>query len=391
LQAYGIGLAEARGIYAKGNYIGIEGRGRIGGYFGGSEKGLQVIEGGAFVTGGLLVDQGGLKVDNYTNTMSIDAKMQGTPGWTGDLDTYQGIAVKGDNTANGWGIYGRSRSSTGVVARSNSGFGAHGLSDSNTGVQAESNTGFGLYARSNTNHAIWGETNNGSGVTGKSKTGVGVYGESRDSIGVWGRAFNNTGVYGQSDTGWAVYGRSNTNLGVYGESTTGWGVHARSRDNTAMYGVSSNGWGVHGRSETGGLGVRAESNSGWGLWATTNNNTAVFAESYGSGWAIHAKGAGRAGAFEYSGPEAWTNVMGTGNNGIDGLWWNIPIKIKPYVVLAEQTQAIWSNGNVTFTNNIPENCAWEMNSADIMMCPGGKFATGLYAKSGVFKLLCCNL
>lgn len=95
---------------------------------------------------------------------------------------------------------------------------------------------------------VWGICNDGTGVNGTGTTGVygsgnanGVIGETKSAndSGVWGK--NNgggTGVFGGSTSGRGVFGNSETWQGVYGHSGTQAGVVGESDQFDGVFGIS---------------------------------------------------------------------------------------------------------------------------------------------------------
>ena len=102
-------------------------------------------------------------------------------------------------------------------------------------------TGYGVYGKSNNSDGVVGESDTSFGVHGKSNNGDGVVGESqsesRDAAGVsgFGLSDNTCGVYGQSDSNVGVYGTSNAGYGLLGQSDSAYGVYAFSNASYGLY------------------------------------------------------------------------------------------------------------------------------------------------------------
>jgi hypothetical protein len=88
-----------------------------------------------------------------------------------------------------------------------------------------------------TGYGVYGKSNDSDGVVGESQS------ESRDAAGVsgFGLSDNACGVYGQSDSNVGVYGTSNTSYGLLGQSSGAYGVYA----------FSNTGYGLYARGESG--------------------------------------------------------------------------------------------------------------------------------------------
>jgi hypothetical protein len=82
-----------------------------------------------------------------------------------------------------------------------------------------------------TGYGVYGKSNDSDGVVGESQS------ESRDAAGVsgFGLSDNACGVYGQSDSNVGVYGTSNTSYGLLGQSSGAYGVYAFSNTSYGLY------------------------------------------------------------------------------------------------------------------------------------------------------------
>jgi hypothetical protein len=118
-------------------------------------------------------------------------------------------AMSGENTASGFGVFGKSDLGTGVHGENG---GGNIAPDRGAGVWGESRFGFGLFGSSDSNE----------GVKGVSKAGVGI------------RGINGAPSAAQPDRG----------CGVIGESVDGYGVFASSDNHFALKAVSTNGVGL---------------------------------------------------------------------------------------------------------------------------------------------------
>ena len=126
--------------------------------------------------------------------------------FTGRATGANSTGVFGESSS--WaGVWGQSTSASGVVGRS-AGQYAGGVYGENTGQ------GFGVY----------GKAQGGAGVAGESAAWIGVYGKSTDQTGVMGESEDSYGVYGKSRWAPGVLGRTHYGDAVRGESTTGSGV-----------------------------------------------------------------------------------------------------------------------------------------------------------------------
>jgi hypothetical protein len=122
-----------------------------------------------------------------------------------------GTGVLGESSS--WaGVWGQSTSASGVVGRSAGQF-AGGVYGENTGQ------GYGVYGKAANNVAVLGESGSFDAVLGittaPNRIGVKGVANSAGAVGVWGESAANTGVYGQSGTagGAALWG-NNTAGGV---------------------------------------------------------------------------------------------------------------------------------------------------------------------------------
>jgi hypothetical protein len=108
-------------------------------------------------------------------------------------------------------------------------------------------TGYGVYGKSNNSDGVVGESDTSFGVHGKSNNSDGVYGESQSDSG------NAAGVsgFGLSDNTYGVYGQSDSNVGVYGTSNAGYGLLGRSSGAYGVYAFSNTSYGLYARGESG--------------------------------------------------------------------------------------------------------------------------------------------
>jgi hypothetical protein len=108
-------------------------------------------------------------------------------------------------------------------------------------------TGYGVYGKSNNSDGVVGESDTSFGVHGKSNNGDGVVGESQSDSG------NAAGVsgFGLSDNTCGVYGQSDSNVGVYGTSNAGYGLLGQSSGAYGVYAFSNTSYGLYARGESG--------------------------------------------------------------------------------------------------------------------------------------------
>jgi hypothetical protein len=132
-----------------------------------------------------------------------------------------GVAIFGENTGSGYGVWGTSASGFGVVA----GGGAGGVWATTDGA------GSGVYGQhTGSGYGVYGKSTSGFGVRGLTESGLdsaGVYGvataASEQIYGVFGEvvstAVGSAGVYGKAAHGFGVYGRGGSD-GVRGVGNT---------------------------------------------------------------------------------------------------------------------------------------------------------------------------
>ncbi len=122
-----------------------------------------------------------------------------------------GAGVYGQDTSNGYGVYGTTQS----------GWGVYGYSNGSLGVAGESSTSDGVQGYSSSGNGTSGYGNSGYGVYGTSSSNIGVVGESTSYAAIWGFGQLSNGVVGQNGrTDWNAAAISalpgNTNgLAVY--------------------------------------------------------------------------------------------------------------------------------------------------------------------------------
>jgi hypothetical protein len=102
-------------------------------------------------------------------------------------------AVSGENTASGFGVFGKSDLGVGVHGENE---GGNVGPDRGVGVWGESKNGFGIF----------GSSDNHQGVSGVSKNGVGVFGINQASTTI--QPDRGCGILGQTISGYAVCGIS---------------------------------------------------------------------------------------------------------------------------------------------------------------------------------------
>jgi hypothetical protein len=130
----------------------------------------------------------------------------------GALNLYtapSGAGVWGTNTAAGPGVYGTSKSSTGVV-----GYGVNGVSGQSSGPGGTGVTGSG------TGTGVTGTTIGGTGVSGTTVSGTGVSGSSATGSGVLGKSGSGTGVEGVATDPKGFAGKFTGNVSVSGAIST---------------------------------------------------------------------------------------------------------------------------------------------------------------------------
>jgi hypothetical protein len=176
-------------------------------------------------------------------------------------------AVRAENTANGPGVFGKSRGGRAV----------EGLSDTNYGVIGDSRTFPGVRGTSQEARGVEGWSINNDGVWGLSKLASGVHGIGEErGTGVVGESKIGRGVHGISDTNYGVIGDSRTIAGVRGTSAQGRGVEGWSTDSEGVVGISTNGTGVWGQTEGAGHGVVGTSKNGVGVYGKGGRLAAFF-------------------------------------------------------------------------------------------------------------------
>ncbi len=155
-------------------------------------------------------------------------------------------------------------------------------SDANVTAVAghHSGTGRGVEGYSTDGVGVWGESRTQSGVTGHSETLTGLWGESRDGQGVHGHSINQAGVAGFSDRFVGVWGESSgDHPGVLGKSGSHAGVTGVSEKFIGMLGESrSTHPGVLGKSQPG-PGVHGESVKQAGVLGTSKEFVGVWAHT----------------------------------------------------------------------------------------------------------------
>lgn len=202
-----------------------------------------------------------------------------------------GTGVLGESAS--WaGVWGQSASANGVVGRSAGQF-AGGVYGENTGQ------GYGVYGKAPNGAGVFGESTTWYGVYGKSTNQVGIVGESSGHDGIHGSttAANRVGVKGVATAAGAT--------GVWGESTSWAGVWGQSTSASGVVGISSGRYagGVYGENKGQGYGVWGKSPNGAGVvgesttWAGVYGQTAAAAVA--AVWGKNT-GGGVAGRFEGS-------------------------------------------------------------------------------------------
>lgn len=154
----------------------------------------------------------------------------GVVGINNNTSDKAGMGVLGKSK--GVGVWGESTTWNGIYGVSKSEIGGAGVLGENTGngigVSGLSKTSYGIYGKSETGHGIWGESANGSGVTGIGYKWHGVYGQSEEQIGVLGQSTKGRGVVGVAkEAGTGVEGSSINGAGVWGASANGIGVYGK--------------------------------------------------------------------------------------------------------------------------------------------------------------------
>ena len=109
------------------------------------------------------------------------------------------------------------------------GYGVYGKSNNSDGVVGESDTSFGVHGKSNNSDGVVGESQSDSG----NAAGVSGFGLSDNTYGVYGQSDSNVGVYGTSNAGYGLLGRSSGAYGVYAFSNTSYGLYARGESGLA--------------------------------------------------------------------------------------------------------------------------------------------------------------
>jgi hypothetical protein len=200
---------------------------------------------------------------------SQDAESRGVSGATNT-----GHGVHGEAIA-GIGVFGDSIEGDGVHGASQSANGSSGTSQSNiaSGVYGENTAGgYGVYGRSNSGsgYGVFGEAASGFGVWGNSTSGKAVYGESGSNIGVQGTS----SAPGQP----AAFGRTfGDNTGVMGYSGPG-GPPPASPAKTGVFGYAAqdtSASGIIGQT-TVGTGVKGDATAGVGVLASAGANGTAF-------------------------------------------------------------------------------------------------------------------
>ena len=90
-------------------------------------------------------------------------------------------------------------------------------------------TGYGVYGKSNNSDGVVGESQSGS----RDAAGVSGFGLSDNTYGVYGQSDSNVGVYGTSNAGYGLLGQSDSAYGVYAFSNTSYGLYARGESGLA--------------------------------------------------------------------------------------------------------------------------------------------------------------
>lgn len=178
----------------------------------------------------------------------------GVVGWSGGQ--YAG-GVYGENTGQGYGVYGKAPNSAGVLGESTAWFGVYGKSANQTGVVGESASHDGVRGTTSAANRVGvkgvATAANATGVRGESASWAGVWGESTSASGVVGISSGQYagGVYGENKgQGYGVWGKSPNGAGVVGESTKWAGVYGQ----TDTAGVAA----LWGKNTAGGIALNAE-------------------------------------------------------------------------------------------------------------------------------------
>ena len=177
-------------------------------------------------------------------------------------------AVLGENTAGGFGLFGKSELGVGVHGENG---GGNIGPDKGCGIWGESQNGFGVF----------GSSNNHRGVRGVSKIGVGVNG------------INGAPATVQPDRGCGVHGETLHGYGVCGISDNHQGVRGASKSGVGVFGTSDQGEGVHGETQSANLAAIAAF-----MLNPNGVGAALYAENRGKGVGLLAKGGRLAGLFE---------------------------------------------------------------------------------------------
>ena len=116
-------------------------------------------------------------------------------------------------------------------------------------------------------NGVYGFSKTHTGVVGESGLSIGVSGDG-PGIGVWGNSETGDGVVGNGRRG--VVGESKTFQGVFGKSTDNAGVVGESQNLHGVFGIchNPNGGGVFGTNNAGGFGLIGASDSGTGVSGT---------------------------------------------------------------------------------------------------------------------------
>ena len=203
--------------------------------------------------------------------------------------------VFGENTGQGYGVYGKAPNSAGVFGESTAWFGVYGKSANQTGVVGESTSHDGVRGTTSAANRVGvkgvAHAANATGVRGESTSWAGVWGESASASGVVGISSGQyaAGLYGENKgQGYGVWGKSPNGAGVVGESTAWIGVYGLGSDQstegkgvwgegyTGVYGIGKFGKGVWGEGSTG---VYGRSGSGTGVWGVSTSGYGIWAES----------------------------------------------------------------------------------------------------------------
>ena len=168
--------------------------------------------------------------------------------------------VFGENTGQGYGVYGKAPNSAGVLGESTAWFGVYGKSANQTGVVGESNSHDGVRGTTSAANRVGvkgvATAANATGVRGESASWAGVWGESTSASGVVGISSGQyaAGLYGENKgQGYGVWGKSPNGAGVVGESTKWVGVYGQ----TGTAGVAA----LWGKNTAGGIALNAEGNA----------------------------------------------------------------------------------------------------------------------------------